>query len=242
MIRHIAGFEPERYSKTVLRFHRGSVASIDGSELFEFPAVVDVDTAAAGANGMAYCGFNYGVDYFPYVIHNDATGETAVTLSNEISITQPVLPSTDWRVVRKLPWGFVAINGAYLPGGTSGVPEIPTFHISHWPKPFTLLTQATTQSNFSKVAASASSSAWSSFSCAKVLPDNARVVDLLVQVTGSGSAYLRSGTHQDDGIRVDTGQMVFPIRVRSDRTIEYKTTGSAVLNAWVLGYHNTEPS
>lgn len=242
MIRHIAGFEPERASKSVLRFHRGSVASIDGSELFEFPTAVDVDTAATGANGMAYCGFGSGGDYFPYVIRNDLTDETSVTLSNQISTSLVVLPSTDWRVVRKLPWGFVAINGAYIPGGTSGVPEIPTFHISHWPKPFTLLTQATTQSNFSKVAASATSTGWSSFSCAKVLPDNARVVDILVQITGSGSAYLRSGTHQDDGIRVDTGQMVIPTRVRSDRTIEFKTTGSAVLNAWVLGYHNTEPS
>lgn len=242
MIRHIAGFEPERLSKSVLRFHRGSVASIDGTEVFDFPSVTDVDTAATGANGMAYCGFNNGVDYFPYVIHNDVTGETAVTLSNQISTSLVVLPSTDWRVVRKLPWGFVAINGAYIPEGTTGVPEIPTFHISHWPKPFTLLTQATTQSNFCRVAANASSAAWSTFSCSKVLPDNARVVDLLVQVSGSGSAHLRSGSHQDDGIRVDTGQVVIPMRVRSDRAIEFKTTGSAIINAWVLGYHNTEPS
>lgn len=239
MIRMINGLEPERLSGTVLRFHRGSVASIDGSEIANFGAALDVDTSSEGAAGMAYCGFNIGADYFPYVINNSITGEHSITLSDEISTGSVILPSSDWTVFRKLPWGFCCLNGAYTPGGVSGVGQIPTFHISHWPKPLTTLTQMSNQSNFCKALSNGSASSWAEFPCTKLVPDNARCVDFLIEVN-SGTAYIKAGSFQDP-IKLDKGQHTITHRITSQRSLFYKTSGGTV-SAYVLGYHNTEPS
>lgn len=240
MIRGLSGLEPERLSATELRFHRGSVVHANGTEEIRFGSSLTLDTSQDGSLGMAYCDFNVGGDYFPYVIRNTVNGECSITLSNQISVSSVILPSSNWEVVRKLPWGFRAINGIYVPGGVSGRAEIPTFHICNWPKPYTALTQATTESNFCKVLSNGTDTSFTSFPCSKIIPDNARLAKMLFEVTG-GDVKVRSGTFQGEGIKMGPGLHHIDIRVVSDLTMQYKSEGGT-LNAFVTGYYQTEPS
>lgn len=240
MIRELHGLEPERLSSSTLRFHKGSVCDTVGVNFLEFTSAFDLDTSLNGSGGMAYCGFNYGADYFPYVIKNIVTEEFGITLSDEISITNVILPSDDWVVFRKLPWGFCAVNGAYIEGGKSGVAEIPTFHISAWPKPITTLTQHTTESNFSKVLSNGTNVEFTAFPCTKLVPDNARMVEFMLVVTG-GDVLVRSGAFQGNGVRFCIGQHNMRMRVDSLRNLFYKSLGGSI-TAYISGYHNTEPS
>jgi hypothetical protein len=212
------------------------VADFTGAVVFTFPDRSTVSLDTIGPNGVDRpLGPTDGIH--PYVIA-DGMGVPAILMSPGISVGGVIVP-VGWTLVRKLPFGVVLRNG-----------EIPNFHCSFWPMPRIDLTGVIAGSSGS-VLSDAKSADWAPISLASWVPDNARHAYLHCEVgavTQAGTAYLRAMTtgllnvgnaNPSSGVR---SLGVFPIELRSDRTIDYKTSGDARLTAKVIAYSMTEPT
>lgn len=100
------------------------------------------------------------------------------------------------------------------------------------------------------VGASASPSFKSFVSLAPYVPDNARLVNVMVETVyqggAAGSVYVSSPgvageLRTGKATPYDECVTQFPLRVDSQRRLHYRTTGNALMVLYVLGYWITEP-
>ena len=206
-----------------------------------FRSTVTVSLERIGANGVDSADSRAAGELYPYVIGSSKTGEAAIVLSSRI-VYRDVVKPPGYDVIRKLPWGFVLVDG-----------RIPAFHFSGWGNAFTRLTEAGTTPQWQVLARGVARDGWTVISLRGLIPDNARMAYVVVKADNTGgarpgSAYLRVGPVQGDGVQLGElarGQVVYLSlhhRVTSRRELYFRTTGDVTLDIWVLGYTNTEPS
>lgn len=237
MLGLLFGFRPAKLADRRLNFQPGSVANYAGDAVFTMSSTATVDLDVIGPNG-ADNALNPGHSIYPYVIQNGA-GDVAVIMSRAIIYAGVVAPD-GWQLVRKLPFGLVL----------DGDGNIRDFHVSYWPMPrvdFTGVVAGETGA-FVRVEQALD---WRSVSLVPWVPDNSRHVYVHCEVGSSGSAgtaYLRAissgllnvgNANPVSGVR---SLGVFPIELRSDRKIDFKTSGGATLTAKVVAYDMTEPT
>jgi hypothetical protein len=238
MILEIHGFRSNRLDGNILRISRGVCASADGSLVVETSADIDIDITTTGVNGLDTGSAVEGRDYFPYLIQNDTTAELAGVLSASIIYGGVVVPA-GWSIFRKLRFGF-CYNSSW--GG------IPAFHLDHGN---CVLLTGEDSAPWRIGSPNMQNTSWATLDLATLMPDNARVakVSALVSAVGSaGSAYLATPAFDTYGRfcgskspgETSISPVVFDIRVASDRTLKYKTTGGARLNLYLHGYAMTE--
>lgn len=239
-IRVLNGFEPERLSKTKLVLFPGVVAHRAAKELVASDKKLIINMASNGLNGLDTGRFSDGVGYYIYLLRNGKTKEIGAVASSAISLSKVTTP-TGFNAIRKLPWGFVAMHG-----------QIPPFHLSYWPKPFTRFTDAASSEEW-RALDTGKSRVFSEIDLSRWIPDNARMAYILCEVgnTGEmpGNASIRVSGEQKDGLVVgssaakgQTSSLALHQRINSDRKFYYKVTGGATLSIYVLGYSNTESS
>lgn len=242
IVRELSGFEPDKLSTFVLRLYPGTCSSASGAVTAVSLGAIDIDLGVAGRNGIDVGQTFDGVSYHVYLISRDADGDIAAVVSASRFYSEVIVPEGH-SLVRKLPFGFV-FRSAW--GG------IPDFHVTHWPKPLVTLTGHEDSGDY-RALFYGESEAFAEFSLENFLPDNARLAWLCLETMSfstAGSAYLRSSASQQVGmlcgsVNPITGAsavVVMPIRVTSERKLEFRTTGGAILRATVMGYSMTEPS
>lgn len=220
--RLLFGCEPERLSNTELKILPGSCADASNNGVFENDYIT-IDLTVNGLNGLDTGSVVDGTSYSVYLVQNPTTGDVGAVVSESITYGGVTLPSGYTRF-RKLPWGFVYQSGI-LP-----------FHLSGWPLPYSNYTFSGDVVDY-RVLNAGSSAAATAVSAASLVPDQARFVTFTAVVTGSGTA--RIGSNGICAQPVVNGG-VYSVRVTSGRNVYYKTTGSALLSLYVLGYTQTE--
>lgn len=242
-IRGIFGCEPNKVSTNILAINAGVVWDFYGYAAYEFPSLVSLDFTIVGLGGYDISGGPIdGSNLCIYLIANDSTGEYGFIGTSSIYEGGVVLPS-GFSVKRKLPWGVIY---------NSSRDGIPSFHLTHWPMPMITLTNAESTSAYNALGAG-NSTVWADVDLSSWVPDNARLVHLLIEtryISSVCSAYLRTYGGQSTGMRVASVSansvyniMEKTIRVTSDRKIQYKLNAAgAQLFIYVMGYSMTEPA
>lgn len=237
----ISGLKPDKISTNVLRLYPGVVGSSDGTLMVRTTANYDIDMSTTGAGGLDTGSPVGGLDYFVYVLRNNATGAFAAVISNSITYGGVTLPS-GYSHVRKLRFGFV-YNVSW--------DGIPNHDAANWPWPLIRLTGSEGSSVWRALNAGTSATN-AEVACGGWIPDNCRIAMIMVRVTcgaSAGTGYITSsGAGHTNGIEF-TGianstytAYVPAIRVDSLRKLLYKVTGDVALSIFVLGYYATEPS
>lgn len=234
MIGFFAGLEPNRLNAHVLRFTRGAaVSAFDENVMMKFPSSQnDVDLRRNGLWGLDKGKPLAGAHIFPYLLRNDATGESGIIISSSKIMDGVVCPN-GFEVKRKQSFGLVLSAG--------GV--IPAFHASNFPKP------TITYTDFQDPVLPAAASGSGLLNLTRYVPDNARLVRLHCQVyapSRAGSAYIRSTETSEwqsvgsanPGLKADA---TFVARCSSTGMIPFRSDGGAVLKARVVDYSITEP-
>ena len=237
--RALFGLEPEILNKTSLALHAGHCADGSGREIMTIRRRHKIDLTKNGLNGLDKGGLRVGQGYYIYVVET-RSGEVGAVVSASRFVSE-FAKGRKYRLVRKLPWGFV-----YQKDG------IPSMHLSNWPKPFTRFTMAESSSKW-RVLQRGRSSAWAPVDVSKFVPDNARMAYLQIEVThkgrrGKSAAYVRVIGGQREGLRVakvsngQTNILTLHQRITSRGIFYYRVDRGAEVNIHVLGYSNTEPS
>lgn len=238
-MRLLSGLEPEVIDGKTIGLHAGSFADSSGCRVVSVPRMLRIDLEKVGLNGLDEGSPRPGDQYFIYMI-GTADGEVGAIVSKQIAAST-FNASRRYPIVRKLPWGFV-----YTRHG------VPAMHLSGWPKPFTRYTDAASTPDWS-VLQSGASAQWATVDTARFVPDNARMAYLLIEVRSTGGAnpaggYIRVVGTQGEGLMVgrvahgSSNVMTLHQRVTSRGALFYRVDPGAVMNIYVLGYSNTEPS
>ena len=248
----LAGMQPARLNETTLRMQPGycSDGATTPTTTIIVDSRIDMDLTTVGLNGMDVGSGVVGEDYFVYAIKNISTAESGFVLSKEISTTLVTLPAGFTRL-RKLPFGFVwlAADGP-IPAG------IPPFHLAGWPDAKIEYTDMDDNAPWEVLPNNTddgTSPTLTAFSCAGLVPDNARQVLFhceLESLGSAGAAHLRTsgsgGNGKPVGFVSDTvgnkSYGEFTMRVTSTRNISYKTEPGTKLTVRVAGYSMTEQS
>ena len=234
----INGLVPDRLGPTILRISRGSCAAAGpGNEGYDQTGTLDVNIANVGYLGRDVAAApTDGTDWFIYLLKK-GDGTNSAILSRSLTYNGVAWPNPTDVPIRKLPWGIIYDVKKY-----GGFPE---YHISHWPMPFTRITAP------KPVITNVKAAAYTQFSLASFMPDNARLAYLQLQVKGVGTAGQAFISPQTNDLFSINAGMAIPnftntqtvhIRPNSDRLMWYKTTGGAQLTIMFLGYSQTERS
>lgn len=241
-IRLLFGCEPDKYAGNGLNVNAGSVGTFDGAAVWDRPVQDTVDLTHLGVGGADRVPFPAGHVYL-YVLSNGAGGFGWIACPGRFE--SDVICPAGWTVVRKLPFG-IPYNLAW--GG------IADFHLTGWPLPYIRLTQAQYGSPWTVLGAAQSHGVWRTLDLSALIPDNARLADIIVEVRyvsgQAGSGYVRSpGGSNPSGVFCGSANpgaigntLSLALRTDSNRQIEWMTTGDVELFITVLGYWMTEPA
>jgi hypothetical protein len=243
------GLEPHRLDDNILRFTGGSVASFNAPwDVMNFPSPHnDVSLLRQGLWGVDQdpATLPTFADLFPYVIKHPETGEAGIILS-QVNFTAAMPPGFEMQ--RKLPFGVVL----------SGQKKLRPYHLSGWPGK-AIVRYTTVESGGSAEwqampipGSSGEAKTWTEIDFKNWVPDNARCVTLLCEVSSTGQAgYAMMRAVANGGIRVGSCNPVsgvasvgeFTFGLRSNRALDYMTVGAGVkLTLRVLEYRMTEPT
>lgn len=243
--REISGLKPER--KTGLNqmyLFTGYCRNASDTKYIKNPSAYHMDIGIVGIAGLDIGVPENNTGYFVYVCSNKTDGSFGAVFSKSISLTGVDLTyiGDEWTIERKLPFGIMYdINK----GG------FPAIHISNWNMPTIRYTYADTSADY-RVLAGGTQTDWADFSLINLIPDNARVAEILVVtegLSGSGKGYIRSkgnanslGTPTD---KVNFGEQDNSIiwqRVDSHMKLQYKCDAGVRMFVYVRAYEQTESS
>jgi len=238
-LRLLFGLEPEVVDSTTLALQPGRYADSTGCKVLTVRRQIRIDLTTTGLNGMDQGRPRPGEHYFVYLV-TLPDGAAGAVVSSDKTLSS-FNRAHRYASVRKLPWGFV-----YTDRGLAAV------HVSYWPKPFTRYTEAATTPAWS-VLESGASHEWRGVSVSRLVPDNARMAYLLIEVRHIGrgapaAGYIRVVGSQGEGLLVGrvaggtSSMLTLHQRITSGGEFYYRVEPGAVMNVWVLGYSNTEPS
>lgn len=251
----LTGLQPDKLSTNVLRLMPGMAYSKTGEERVVSSIRYEIDMGTNGVGGLDVGVPTNGRDYFVYILMRESDGAFGAMISHG-KFAGPIVPPggdpsdyvvypSGWKFIKKLQFGFVYREG------WDGIPD---FHVSHWPMYSVRLTQAGYGSPWTWMAARdrTTGGAWEDLEFSRWLPDNARLVRLIVEARSgggaAGSVYLKSYTGHVVPLWVGAcspgnGNMAsVDIRVDSLLKLLLQTTGDARAFIQVVGYDMTEPA
>lgn len=237
--RLLHGLEPEVIDGYTLQLHAGHFADSTGCHVIDVRRPLRINLKAVGLGGMDEAAPRPGRHYFIYLV-TTRTGQTGAVVSSRIAVSE-FNSGGRFATVRKLPWGFVFTEG--------GVPAV---HLSYWPKPFTRYTEAASTPEWAVLQGGAESE-WTRVNVARLVPDNARMAYLMIEVRhlggpGSAAGFVRVLGSQGDGLMVgrvsggNSSVLTLHQRITSTGDFFYRVEPGAVMYVHILGYSNTEPS